>query len=150
MTPQGTPPPAPSNMRGLTRALALVALVLGGIYGFSIGTAFVPGAEILAGGIMGICGAAFSVLFWKLLSPLPANRCMARMVRAAIAMILTVPTGTYVTTLLVLFMLNPWTSWQNPADVLELGLFMVRFSVVHLGVITLPVAALAGAVAVAR
>ncbi len=146
--PEGTFSPEARDMRALM--LGLVALFLGAIYGFSVGTAFVPGAEILAGVVTGICGAALTLLFWSILTFLPVHKRVSRMLRAALAMMLAMPVSVYAATFLVLTVQDPRTSWQKLSDVMELGLFMVRFSVAHLGFITLPVSALAGAATVAR
>ncbi len=131
-------------------ALVLTAFVLGGVYGYSVAIPFAPGAEWLAGLLLGLCATILTGLFWRIWHGNFRPERKIRMTMGALSLLCAVPCAVFVASALFLVFLDPAISWQNPGDVLELSIFMVRFTLIHVGFITMPVAALAGAFAVAK
>lgn len=130
--------------------LAPVTFVLGALYGYGVATAFSPGAEGLAAMLMGFCTWALAFVFWRLYRGSRQAGHWRRMGIGAVSLVCALPCAVFLATVLLLVLQNPVLGWQKPADIVELGMFMVRFTIVHAAFITLPVSALAGALAVVK
>lgn len=133
------PLPADPTRWALARVLALVMGVLGAFYAGWVALAFTPGAEWRAAGCgfaaFGSCAALFAALL--------AGPGRWRTLRAVAAAMLSVPCGAFLAAMLVLGSGPDPSAWTFPREGAELSMFVMRFSVVHLGVVTLPVAAAA-------
>lgn len=134
------PVPAGTARWALARALAVLMGALGALYAGWLALAFAPGAQwraALCGLIaFGMCAALFAALL--------AGPGRWQPLRAAVAAMLSVPCGAFLAAMLVLGSDPDPSAWPLPREGAELSMFVMRFSVVHLGVVTLPVAAGAG------